>query len=246
MDDRLYRSVDDRMLAGVAGGIAERIDADPSIVRIVWALLIIFTGGLAFVAYLVMAVVVPEAPDTWPAAPADTWPAAPADTWPAAPVPPSPGDAAWAAAPPPDPDAPTAATEGSWLVGGVATTGGVGATTAPALEPAPSATAVTPPATGATPPASSVAAGSAGTWIAPSGRPVPRADAGRTRRDQQARDSDDRGPLIAGLVLIVIGAFFLLRQFVPAIDLGSWWPLILVGIGVVLVVASIVPDRRSG
>ena len=62
MDDRLYRSVDDRMLAGVAGGVAERLDADPSIIRVVWALLIILTGGLALVAYVVMAIVVPEAP----------------------------------------------------------------------------------------------------------------------------------------------------------------------------------------
>ena len=55
MDDRLYRSVDDRMLAGVAGGVAERLDADPSIIRIVWAMLIILTGGIALVAYIVMA-----------------------------------------------------------------------------------------------------------------------------------------------------------------------------------------------
>ena len=39
MNDRLYRSRTDRMLAGVAGGLAEMWDADPSLVRIVWALL---------------------------------------------------------------------------------------------------------------------------------------------------------------------------------------------------------------
>lgn len=50
------------MLAGVAGGVAETLDADPSLVRILWALLTIFTGGLAFVVYVVMAIVVPEAP----------------------------------------------------------------------------------------------------------------------------------------------------------------------------------------
>ena len=43
----LYRSRDDRMLAGVAAGVAETLDADPSLVRIVWALLAIFTGGIA-------------------------------------------------------------------------------------------------------------------------------------------------------------------------------------------------------
>jgi phage shock protein C len=78
--DRLYRSRDDRMLAGVAGGLAELWDADPSLVRIVWALLVIFTGGLALVVYIVMAIVVPEEDDAWhPAASAGTW-AAPAGT----------------------------------------------------------------------------------------------------------------------------------------------------------------------
>jgi phage shock protein C len=60
--DRLYRSRDDRMLAGVAAGVAETLDADPSLVRIAWALLAVFTGGIAFVVYIVMAIVVPEAP----------------------------------------------------------------------------------------------------------------------------------------------------------------------------------------
>ena len=62
MDDRLYRSPDDRMIAGVAGGVAERLDADPSIIRIVWAVLIFLTGGLALLVYIVMAIVVPERP----------------------------------------------------------------------------------------------------------------------------------------------------------------------------------------
>ncbi len=53
MSDRLFRSRDDRMLAGVAGGLAEMWDADPSLVRLVWALLVIFTGGIALVVYLI-------------------------------------------------------------------------------------------------------------------------------------------------------------------------------------------------
>ena len=60
MADRLYRSRRDRMLAGVAGGLAELWDADPSLVRIIWALLVVFTGGVALIVYIVMAIVVPE------------------------------------------------------------------------------------------------------------------------------------------------------------------------------------------
>ena len=62
MDDRLYRSRTDRMIAGVAGGLAERYDMDPALVRIAWALLILGTGGLFFLLYIVMAIVVPEDP----------------------------------------------------------------------------------------------------------------------------------------------------------------------------------------
>ena len=62
MTDRLYRSRDDRMLAGVAAGVADYLDIDPSLIRIIWALLAILTGGIALVVYIVMAIVVPEAP----------------------------------------------------------------------------------------------------------------------------------------------------------------------------------------
>ena len=50
------------MLAGVAGGLAEIWDADPSLVRVGWALLAILTGGVALIVYIVMAIVVPEEP----------------------------------------------------------------------------------------------------------------------------------------------------------------------------------------
>jgi phage shock protein C len=70
MNDRIYRSRDDRILAGVAGGLAEHWDADPSLVRLIWALLMIFTGGIALLVYIVMAIVVPEEPSSFDAFPA--------------------------------------------------------------------------------------------------------------------------------------------------------------------------------
>jgi len=60
--DRLYRSVDDRVLAGVAGGMAELWDIDPSVVRIGWVILTPFTAGFTILVYLIMAIVVPEEP----------------------------------------------------------------------------------------------------------------------------------------------------------------------------------------
>jgi phage shock protein PspC (stress-responsive transcriptional regulator) len=62
VNDRLYRSRDDSVLAGVCGGLAERLDIDPSLVRVSWVILTLLTGGLLFVVYIVMAIVVPVDP----------------------------------------------------------------------------------------------------------------------------------------------------------------------------------------
>ena len=42
---QLRRSADDRMLAGVAGGIARYLDVDVTLVRVIIALLALFTGA---------------------------------------------------------------------------------------------------------------------------------------------------------------------------------------------------------
>jgi phage shock protein PspC (stress-responsive transcriptional regulator) len=57
---RLYKSPDDRLLFGVAGGHAEYFDIDPVIVRVAWVVLTIVTGGVAALVYLVLAIVTPE------------------------------------------------------------------------------------------------------------------------------------------------------------------------------------------
>jgi phage shock protein C len=44
-----------------------------------------------------------------------------------------------------------------------------------------------------------------------------------------------RGGLTGGIVLIVIGGLFLVSQFVPGMDIGKLWPLILVAIGVSMI-----------
>ena len=55
---KLYRSADDRMIAGVCAGLAEFFEMDPSIVRLLF-ILFLFLGGSAFLVYLVMWVIVP-------------------------------------------------------------------------------------------------------------------------------------------------------------------------------------------
>ncbi len=91
---RLYRSRD-RQLAGVAGGMAEYLDIDPTVVRILWIIVGIASGGLVLLAYFILALVIPQAPyATAPGTPAG-WAAAGAPAgWAAAGAP-----AGWAAAP---------------------------------------------------------------------------------------------------------------------------------------------------
>lgn len=61
---RLYRSTKDRMLGGVCGGIAEKFNWDPSIVRLGLVFLCLITGVIPLVlTYLVAWVIVPETPN---------------------------------------------------------------------------------------------------------------------------------------------------------------------------------------
>lgn len=57
--DRLTRSTDDKMIAGVAGGLAAYFGIDPTIVRVIWVSLALF-GGTGVLVYVIMAVVVPR------------------------------------------------------------------------------------------------------------------------------------------------------------------------------------------
>ena len=58
MKKKLYRSQTDRKLWGVCGGLAKYFDKDPTVIRIIAALSLLF-GTLGLWAYIVMAIVVP-------------------------------------------------------------------------------------------------------------------------------------------------------------------------------------------
>jgi phage shock protein C len=145
---RLYRSRTDSMIGGVAAGLAEYLNADPALVRIVWAILVVVTGGAALVVYIVAWIVVPEEP---------------------------------------------------------------------AAEP------TTDPVTGEA--------------IAPTGEPA------------AVPSSTPSGPggqagVVIGIGLVVVGLWFLLREYLPEIDWALIWPLVLVGIGALVLVTSM--RRRDG
>ena len=60
MDKKLYRNTKNKMNAGVCTGLAEYINIDPTIIRVIWAL--IGLSGAGLVAYLICALIIPEKP----------------------------------------------------------------------------------------------------------------------------------------------------------------------------------------
>ena len=147
MNRRLYRSHTDSVLGGVAGGVAEYLDLDPAIVRVLWALLALITGGVFFVLYIVMWVVVPYPPDAGEVGEAATGGQAPAD-------------------------------------------------------------------------------GSAPTWNA------------QPYRGPRRRGSGS-GSWIFGLILVIVGVYFLAREYLPDLNIDRLWPLGLVLVGVLLLFAAL-------
>ena len=63
MEKKLYRSKTDKKLVGVCGGIAKYFSIDPTVVRVLWALLSLCSVGI--IAYIVCAFVIPEEPEAY-------------------------------------------------------------------------------------------------------------------------------------------------------------------------------------
>ncbi len=55
---KLYRTINDKVIAGVAGGLAEYFDIDVVIFRLLFVLLVLFGGG-GLLAYIIMWIVIP-------------------------------------------------------------------------------------------------------------------------------------------------------------------------------------------
>jgi len=59
---RLYRSTTDMKIAGVCGGLAEYFKIDPTIIRIIFIILLLPGGFPGFIPYVIMWIVVPVKP----------------------------------------------------------------------------------------------------------------------------------------------------------------------------------------
>ncbi len=162
MRDRLYRSRDERVLFGVAGGVADWLDVDPALVRIVFALLVL-TAGFGLLLYIVMAIVIPEEPLLPVTSPAPGDPNAPA-------MPMAPAGPTWAEA----------------------------------------------------------------------------RSARRTARRAARADRDGRGVVIFGAILVVLGTWFLLDRYIPALDGDFLGPIVLIVIGGLLLAGALSRGVGSG
>ncbi len=61
MEKRLLRSRRKKVFAGIAGGLAEYLDVDPVIIRVLLVLITIFHGVGLFI-YIIMWIIIPEEP----------------------------------------------------------------------------------------------------------------------------------------------------------------------------------------
>ena len=58
---QLFRSKKNKIIAGICGGIAEYMDIDPTVIRLIWVLATVFTGfALGIIGYLIAWVIMPE------------------------------------------------------------------------------------------------------------------------------------------------------------------------------------------
>ena len=60
---KLYKSRNDKKISGVCAGIAEYFAIDPTLIRLLWAVITLFTVGTGLIAYILCAIIIPEMPD---------------------------------------------------------------------------------------------------------------------------------------------------------------------------------------
>ena len=59
-EKRLYRSQRDRKLAGICAGLADYLDIDPVLVRVLWVVLAFLSAGIAVLLYGVLIFIIPN------------------------------------------------------------------------------------------------------------------------------------------------------------------------------------------
>lgn len=61
MKGKLYRSKNDRLIAGVLGGLGQYFNVDSTILRLAWVLITVFTGFVpGVIAYILAVIIIPQ------------------------------------------------------------------------------------------------------------------------------------------------------------------------------------------
>ena len=61
----LRRSLQNRKICGVCGGLGEYLNMDPTVVRLIWVLICFASCGTGLLAYIIAAVVMPESNEVY-------------------------------------------------------------------------------------------------------------------------------------------------------------------------------------
>lgn len=61
MSKRLYRNINNKMIGGVCSGLADYFELDPTLIRVIW-LVLVLAGGTGVLAYIICWIVMPEQP----------------------------------------------------------------------------------------------------------------------------------------------------------------------------------------
>jgi len=56
----LYRSKTDRILGGVCAGLGEHLDVDPTVIRLIWAVVTVLSIGTGILVYILAWIIIPE------------------------------------------------------------------------------------------------------------------------------------------------------------------------------------------
>lgn len=61
---KLLRSKDNKVISGVCSGIANYLGIDATVIRVIWAILALCSFGIAAIAYIICAIIIPLEDDT--------------------------------------------------------------------------------------------------------------------------------------------------------------------------------------
>lgn len=212
--NRLYRSANDRVISGVAAGVADYFEVDPVLVRVLWLVSVPVTAGVTLLAYIVMMIAVPVEPEEWP----QPSPWAPGGD-PA-------GFQAGYSAPAGTAGGPAAEESSATTQAGTADGAATGASAGTTANVNP----------GAAP----FAAAASTDWR--SQRRQERWQH-RQERWQRRSESRGGGAIAFGLLLIILGGAFAWNQIDPRFNLSLAWPIAIMAVGAVMIVSSVGRSR---